>query len=855
MKKIILIFQFIFVVTIFAVEIEEIYYTLNINGKISDTFHKSIELEKEKYINLKRLLALLGIDNNKFEENIVKIDIGNIYTQESEIDIRKKYIKKRNKITKLENNDLIIQGNEIFITTSALKSLFEIEEIDFYEEKLIMNITINFKMPHQVKIENDYRRKELKITDEKTTEIINGKHKFFQPGNLGLNYNYSQTRSDTTYDNKYLDLQYTGDVLYGTLSSYYSIYPYYRQNKIQLIYENIIDQQSLIFGDMSFSLPTGLSRSNSIKGISFVDNYRSSILREKDDITFSGYSLTGKNVELYRGNKLIAFADITDGYYEFKNIQVFSYADNYTIKIYNNDGTVEVKEMKQMYQNNNLNKGKTAYNIYLGKNKSDNLDTLIYDLSTGITKNLTLNYGIYKSGYFNRGNEKENVKNIRLGLNYTSDFTDNPYVINTETIYDIERSEMSYQIDILKKFKKFTFRGFYENYGDNIAKYQNINSTSILGIDYDFDNFLNNVNLEYYVDKDYRKNKSEQIRLGNSFSYKDFLLDYKILRDIKENNNLYNIVIRNYSFENYYIEASSIYNQKYSRDSYKFAIYNRYTNDNLLKYNFFYEKTRGIEDRFGFGFQMDLNDFMTIRNETRKTGGKSVNSFGLEIDKIFNLANIEQKKFSRIENGWVYGKVFVDYNDNGLYDPEIDKVAVSTVNLNGRKQDTDEEGNFYFGDYYPQIPVYLSADPKNPLYKNKTDRYLVKGLAASGVELNIPLKIVKILTGNIKFKTSELRNNLLETLFIKIYDVNTRKEIMNAIPERDGFFIIENLTSGKYLISLESINKVHPILLQQEINLSNEKNMDEIEFMIEKGEVNEENKMASMYTTVLSFNN
>lgn len=241
-----------------------------------------------------------------------------------------------------------------------------------------------------------------------------------------------------------------------------------------------------------------------------------------------------------------------------------------------------------------------------------------------------------------------------------------------------------------------------------------------------------------------------------------------------------------------------------------------------------------------------------------KSQGESRSNFSLEVDRILNLKDINQEQFSRIENGWVYGKVFVDYNDNGIYDEGIDIPAISEMRLNGRKVVTDENGDFYFGDYYPQIPVYLSANPKNPMYKSEVSRYLVKGVVASGIEINIPLKPIKMLTGNIIFKDNDLKSNILDKLFIKIYDKETQKEVTNSIPEKDGFFIIENIVSGNYIISLESIENTKPILLQKEIKITNKENIEDIKFIIKKEELSQleesDDKKQNLYSIEFSYN-
>lgn len=859
MKKYSLIIFFLIFTSLYSrnEEMDTIYFNLNVNNKISDSFHKGIEKDGIKYINLKKFLNLIGMNNNKFTEKNLYLDLGNVYTQEVVIDVDKKEYIKKDKKYKYEGKEISLIDDSIYISESLLMRIFNIKYIKFWEDKLIMDIKLDFKLPHQVNIENDYRRKELKIIEKPIEKTLIGEHLLFQPGNLEFQYDYSKERSGN--ESKYLDISYTGDLLYGTISTSYSIYPKYKERSTKLIYENIYNNQTLVFGNTNISLPSAINRgNNSITGISFVNSYRSSILRSKDKITFSGYALNGEEVELYRSGNLIGFTSVIDGRYEFKDILVLSYADTYKIKIYNKDGSIEVKEMKNITWDEGLNKLETNYNIYLGKTEYSNKDRFVYDFATGLTNNLTLKYGIYQSTYDLRNKEEYTEKQGRLGFNYISNFKENPYQIKFDSFYNFDNFDSDFNFEILKQFKRITFKSAYEKYDQTSANYLREKENGSFGININPRFILNSINFDYYTYKNIEDYRNEQIRVSAGISFKNFTLDYRIAKDLHQNEKRHDFIIRNYTFKNYYIEFSSVFNNSYSKDYYQLSIHNRVTSNDALSYSLHYSKYSGGEDRISFGIEYKLGDSISLRNNMHKSQGESRSNFSLEVDRILNLKDINQEQFSRIENGWVYGKVFVDYNDNGIYDEGIDIPAISEMRLNGRKVVTDENGDFYFGDYYPQIPVYLSANPKNPMYKSEVSRYLVKGVVASGIEINIPLKPIKMLTGNIIFKDNDLKSNILDKLFIKIYDKETQKEVTNSIPEKDGFFIIENIVSGNYIISLESIENTKPILLQKEIKITNKENIEDIKFIIKKEELSQleesDDKKQNLYSIEFSYN-
>lgn len=92
------------------------------------------------------------------------------------------------------------------------------------------------------------------------------------------------------------------------------------------------------------------------------------------------------------------------------------------------------------------------------------------------------------------------------------------------------------------------------------------------------------------------------------------------------------------------------------------------------------------------------------------------------------------------------------------------------------------------------------------------------------------MKSRKIVSGNINIEDATLKYTLLPTLLLNVYDMSSNEKIEVVVPEKDGFFMIENLTGGKYKIILESINSPGKALYEKELEVSQ---TDEEEKLVE----------------------
>ena len=855
--------KYIFIATLFtkllySQDFEVGLYSFNFNKKIKTPSTKVYLMKNDKlYVELQNLLRTIGITNNRWIDEKFTIDMENIYNQEKVINLEKKYIISNDK--KILFKDEIIEKDEkIYVDIDFLPNLLGIKELEKDDDKLTVDIRTSFRLPIELDNIRKYRQEEFKKNEKEKKEKVYSTKKLFEPGNLRTIYDYRKSFQASNHEAKTVDIEYLGPLLYGDFETYYGIYPEVENSQTRLTYRNVYNDHAIVFGDTSVNLPGVLSGTvGGLRGISFKKDEKLIGEYNNNKVTITGSAPLGKFVELYQNGRLISYEDVKAGQYEFRDIPLTFSSDSFYVIIYNLDGSVSKENLNRYYGERPEKIGEFGFNVQVGKSNYNKYDQFIAEVNYGLNQNLTLKTGFYDlkyNAFYSRYNPQK-TETTKLGLLYVSDYSKNPYNFEVNA-FNSNNNNTDYTYKYSQIFKDYRVDLEGGNYSDNTKK--RINKKYEVGLDLSKDHFIkDNINLAVkYRAKEYSYNQeASEIGTALRVGFQNFIPEYGYSKDLIRGATYHDFSIRSYYFNDYSIYAGVSHRTMYDFDEtkYKIEIISRYNRDNGVRYRSYYEKSNRYGNVFGISFEIDYDSWFSGRANYTKNNGVSHIDSGFTLDKVINLSDLNTKVTS-VENTSVKGIVYVDKNNNGKYDEGVDKPLPRTdVNVYGKSSITDENGRYSIGNLSPNSEYDLKIYPQNPLYKGKVDAYKLIPNPAAPIDLNIPVYTRKIVSGMINFPSEKLMEKYLKTLYLNIIDKKTGKKLEVSIPENDGFYVMENLIAGEYLITLESVEKPGEILLEKELTITPELREINMDLNVE-GDENEKDERLAFNAIVISRN-
>ena len=813
-------------------------YSFEFNRTLKTETEKVYIKNNKKYIELQKMLDILGITNNQWINDEFTIDLENIYGQEKTINLREKYIK-IGKIKTSFGDEIYEQNEKIYIQLDYLKNILSISDIDVDEDNLNIGIETSFRLPSELANIREYRREQFLAGDESSKKKIEEQKKFFEPGNIRLIYNYEKNFQAYNSEYKSLDAEYFGPALYGDLEVYYGIYPNLENYQTRLTYRDVYKDHDLIFGDTYVDMPDILSGTvGNIRGISFTKNYGlMSEYDSQDTILITGSAPMGKFVELYRNGQLLSYEDVKAGQYRFENVPLLFDSDSFYVVIYNIDGSIKKENLRRDGYQNLEKKGEFGYNIHMGESEYDRYYQFIGEVNYGLTNNTTLQTGYYDLKYrtFWLGDEIEDQESVKLGFIHVSDYTKYPYTLEA-SIYNNANGGQDYYYKYSQDYKDYKFMTEKGIYSDITEKRSGKKSETLYELDkrrFIFDNLT--ASLKYYITDYTHYGKEDEVGAVFRLGLRNLTPEYGIYRNLDTDYTQHDFSVRSYYFKDYILYAGVTHKTQrdFDETKYRVEVTSRRYRDNGIRYRAYYEKSQRYGDVFGIAFDIDYNDWFSGTADYRRDDGVSHLSTGFTLDKVIDLSDVNSTT-TAVENGRINGIVYVDTNDNNIYDEGIDKPLPRTqVRVRGNTVYTNEKGEYRVNNLYPGSYETI-FETQNPLYIAEADSYKVKIGPASTTKLDIPMKARKIVSGLIDFESDTLRHKYLKSLIITVTDVEKNKKVEVNIPENDGFFMLENLIKGKYKVVLESIEKPGVPLAETEVILDNEIEETEIELFVKE---------------------
>jgi len=794
---------------------EEGYIEINVNKKIRYSFfpvYMDYELE-EPYIGVMNLFALIGAGGLKIDKENKRI-YGKIGENNYEFFYGGK--------------SYITGENDVYIKGTDLSEVFELESYDWDTETYLLKIKTKFKTPYELRLEQEERLKELGKTKEgiNEEEIYIQKRKLFTPGVIRPRY----TNYNVEEDKGSFSANYDTQLLYGDFTTTGFFYPDSYMGYTALTYNEILGNKSIIVGDAYMQTYDFLG-SKRLAGVAIQDwNGVGEI--EVGQTSIRGFAPFNSSVELYRNGTLYRFTTVgEDGSYVFENINIQNYSDVYTIKIYNYDGTIEIRQVSMMSGSKILKKGKFDYSGIIGTYRKMNDDEERINIedkpvegnitaSYGITDNLTLSLDYTNDLTEQRqGNSIVNYPTELAGVNlyYTTGAVRYPTYFEFSEIYDIKYTELPNQYTHIGKIRQriggnvLSLEGYmYGDYISFLEGYQNrylvdwrAGINKYWGYNLGYDNIDKFGFIEQYGSAGiYRNKDNTSHELGVSYPLSS---DYGTRR-VYYNYSNSNIRILKTNL-NFILQINSDYEKFESGTSLKVGL--KTAGNNRLKAGVYAKYD--IQEDYEVGLEVKYKMFNWLEGigSLVYDGEKLDHNVGVDMEKTIILS----KPFTKNSNpyttrSWMEGKVFIDENNNSEYDEGETLLEGVEVKVGRRKVKTNEDGIYFLDNISPYNVREFGVDTESidPMLEPATEKKYIKLYPSTGAKVDVPIQVISVIMGNITFQGEAVDGvkhfPIVSQLYIQLKTLDG-KLLMEERLEPEGFYMLDKVLPGEYLLEMK----------------------------------------------------
>ncbi|MGL4538717.1 MAG: hypothetical protein ACRCUD_06505 [Cetobacterium sp.] len=810
-------FYIVVSITIFPMDRENIIdgnMDLKINNFKEEFYPLYIdEIKEEGYLGLKALFNSLELNELYVDLNKLEV-IGELPNKE--------------KISwKFDGSVAFIENDDIYINLNNLNEIFPVKNIKFDLNMLNIEIKLGFKLPSDIRYEQEVKRKNIlkksKLETQKNDYKTN--KSLITPGVVQIQY---EQTSFSEGDTNSLDIKYSSQLFYGEFQSDITLFnertndARAKINTATLRYNNIFDEKDLVVGSFYMRVPSVYNIDTDMNGISISDSSDRYNLMERGGNTFEGYAPDGSVVELYRNGILLDYQTVNEQKYIFTGIDLLSLTDRYYIRIYEEDGSYIQKDLSLLMNNKALVKNRWSYSIQSGKVRGRRDENFLGTLKYGLTNNLTLEFGHLN---LTSDREKRIYKENLYGFIYNSSPIKFPFWISGNWYHDLNKKDGSLFLEFGQNVYDYRIEGVVEKYSKRISEQEKKDEIYRINIKKSIKNI--NYGLGYEIES-YKGNKYNNYTGGIGYNYKYLSngLEYTF-QEYTENSLRnkhrfkYQLGMGGFDILNVTSSIEYKFNHEWELEEDKYSLKfikrnsNYYSSKKIdFSVNFAYsEKSR---DKFlsELSFTLYLEEFgLPFSSAEMLFSGNDKNQkrLGTKIKKTIILQEIDKNsKMKNIVNSWIKGKVFIDSNGNGKYD-DLDEVLDGIdITVQGKKTTTDNNGDYFIENISAETTFTLKVDKTyiDPLlYFDETIHYRL--MPSTGMIINIPLQNTTSISGNILLKSEEINEGQLPFIYNKVVLIlkKNNNEIRRLKPEFDGFFICDGLIDGEYEVEIQISDK------------------------------------------------
>ncbi|NCC03321.1 MAG: hypothetical protein EOM37_04650 [Proteobacteria bacterium] len=549
------------------------------------------------------------------------------------------------------------------------------------------------------------------------------------------------------------------------------------------------------------------------RDVSMPDNF--------DVHSFTGVSVPGHEVELYRNNILVAFQQVdSSGRYNFTDIPILYGQNVFRLVFYGPQGQTEERVETISASNAMLQQGKFEYTFgadernvnLLGPRKTEdtrlpNAPQYVGSFRYGLTPDFTLGISMAQTE-LEDGTHRYAVASTNASLaGVLAEFT---------AARDLTAGGWAGGVSALGGFEDVSLRARYRHYKDFVSEAVNYteeplrseaqldaNSQFYLPVIQGFTLGISSLR-ETFVDTQKDPRWTQGVQLSKSFWGLSFSnkLDYiyngeRTLRDtFGLQTRLWNISFRTTGIYDF-APTSGFHSTSVAAD---YRLTDKLTAQSQI------ERDMSTRDTsFGQSMIWDFDAFRLSFNNFIDTNG----NYSVGMNVLFSLVhNPSTNKWQAqpqqtSSGGAVAGRIFSDVNGNGVYDEGEKLFPDAAVRVNRLPVKMDEGGYFVA----PVAPYNIAKVELNassiddPLISPKTNGYRVRTRPGDVVVADFPLVQTTIIDGNSYFLEKNGERRPLGNIVVELTDKD-KKILKRVISDAEGYYTFENVEKGEYWLSV-----------------------------------------------------
>ncbi|MGL5350435.1 MAG: hypothetical protein ACRDA0_07715 [Cetobacterium sp.] len=721
------------------------------------------------------------------------------------IDLDRKVVEYQIDEKKYKNNikvgkSFILDG-DLYVNLEGVEESFDFGELNWSSQDLKLILNPKFILPFEIRERGKVER--LRLNDKKDNQkvdYVEPEAKILSPGLLKLGYSMNDIKST----NRQFNLEYGTQFLYGDFYINYNLEPDSEVRNTNLTYNNVYEENDFIIGDFYLKSPDFLNIGGLLRGVSFGEKNTYSST-SGNVTTIKGEAQGADVIELYQNDILLDYKRPTEKNFIFE-VRDRSYGGDYSLKIYYTNGQIENRKVYTVGDTKILNKNQWSYNFQGGQDRDDEEKTqIVGEISYGATKNFTLGVGLLEVESV--GGRKYSV--LKNELIYRMDFSSYPILINFQNFYEYEQIENSYELRMSQKIKKYNLTLNHFRYSDYLGYEDGRKEYNSIGISRDFVNTRLGLGYQEEIsNQTLKKETGYYVSLENrGFRNYSFFLDAEVNFD-EENQKRYSfnpgISYSGISKFTTILQANIEGDKKFETDySLKFLGRRNRFKDTSIEYVFSSEIKYNEEEksRFLLDFTIYFDDYIYLElpMSRREAGDYTV---GINAEKVFDLGDVKRDVRDRqVDNSWIYGKIYIDSNDNGIFDEGETLLPDVALIIDGKRVTSDRNGNYFANGLLPLQSYKIEVDRKSidPMLTQVIDKREVKTKASIGTKYDVGVQAVSMVTGNIIPAEGISSQELIRILSMTNIALEKDGELYQEIdPEFDGLFFFESVLPGSY---------------------------------------------------------
>lgn len=721
------------------------------------------------------------------------------------IDLDRKVVEYQIDEKKYKNNikvgkSFILDG-DLYVNLEGVEKSFDFGELNWSSQDLKLILNPKFILPFEIRERGKVER--LRLNDKKDNQkvdYVEPEAKILSPGLLKLGYSMNDIKST----NRQFNLEYGTQFLYGDFYINYNIEPDSEVRNTNLTYNNVYEENDFIIGDFYLKSPDFLNIGGSLRGVSFGEKNTYSST-SGNVTTIKGEAQGADVIELYQNDILLDYKRPTEKNFIFE-VRDRSYGGDYSLKIYYTNGQIENRKVYTVGDTKILNKNQWSYNLQGGQDRDDEEKTqIVGEISYGATKNFTLGVGLLEVESV--GGRKYSV--LKNELIYRMDFSSYPILINFQNFYEYEQIENSYELRMSQKIKKYNLTLNHFRYSNYLGYEDGRKEYNSIGISRDFVNTRLGLGYQEEIsNQTLKKETGYYVSLENrGFRNYSFFLDAEVNFD-EENKKRYSfnpgISYSGISKFTTILQVNIEGDKKFETDySLKFLGRRNRFKDTSIEYVFSSEIKYNEEEksRFLLDFTIYFDDYIYLElpMSKREDGDYTV---GINAEKVFDLGDVKRDVRDRqVDNSWIYGKIYIDSNDNGIFDEGETLLPDVALLIDGKRVTSDRNGNYFANGLLPLQSYKIEVDRKSidPMLTQVIDKREVKTKASIGTKYDVGVQAVSMVTGNIMPAEGISSQELIRILSMTNIALEKDGELYQEIdPEFDGLFFFESVLPGSY---------------------------------------------------------